>query len=88
MREEYEPIPFNRTDERLFLLKFEAGMFKSFEFEFTQLDILQIMKHLEHRNDRLHDKFRRAILEADKVMGEKTEFNRKLPQRRYNGKIH
>lgn len=81
--------PFLVTDKRIFLLKYDNTIFIKdvTPMEFTQLDILQIMAHLKGRNERLYDKFYRLIKECDKEFKEKTDFERKIPRRRLNGKF-
>jgi len=83
----YVPIPFEKTDDRLFTLKYnDSGIIRPISEEFTQLDLLQIMKHLRKRNDRLYRKFKDIILDVDYVERTRTDFKRELPQRRFNGR--
>jgi hypothetical protein len=90
MIKKYVIRPFLGTDNRVFLLKYDNNIFFKdvSPMEFTQLDILQIMQHLKGRNERIYDKFYRLVKECDKQLNEKTDFERKIPRRRFNGKFH
>lgn len=88
MKQEYAPIPFKDTDDRIFILKNDKILMQSVSMEFTQLDILQIMRHLKGRNDRLYQKLKRCIMDCDEREHTKTDFSRRLPQRRYNGELY
>lgn len=86
MKADYQPIPFRTNDERRFTIKYdESGFISPITEQFTQLDILQIMKHLKGRNDRLYRKFKDLILDCDYAEKTRTDFKRRIPQRRFNG---
>lgn len=79
-KKDYCPVPLLETDGRLFLLKYD-GRGDVPAMEFTQLDLLQMMRNLKDRNQRLYDKLYREIRAVDKATGHRTDFDRELPQR-------
>lgn len=81
MKKKYE-----RTDGRIFVLRYNVSLLWNEDMQFTQLDLLQMIRHLEPRNQRLAAKVKRLIQIVDRQTNEKTNFNRKtLPRGKYRG---
>lgn len=96
-KNELKKIPFEETDKRVYriiLEKPDKTAFTRHEFphhlntDFSQIEILRIMRVLSIRNREIYNKLKSIIECADEMTETKTDFKRDFPRRNFENGTH